>query len=409
MSKHSVALLLAALLQLSLTGCSRQDAVEKTTRPSVRPPSDSVQLSPAAIDRFGLRVVPVEAREQAETITTTGEIKSDENSVFHINSLSGGRVIADKVMLGDLIHSGQVLGVVQNLEVAKVYGNYIHEAHQNEVDVHLEETKLALAQKNYDRLRTLFKEGIAAEKDVIKAESDLRLAEETVRGLKEHARHIMEEAKSLLSAYGVPLNSINSEHIESSSPIIAPRGGVIVKKTVTVGDVVSSSEPLYVVADLGTVWLDIAVYDKQLQSIKPGDRVTFKSDSVPNRNFTGQIDYIKPSTAEDNSGTFVARAVLKNADMQLKPGMLGAVCITITGAMTQPFVPEKALQKYGKETFVFVDEGKGRYQKVDIELGPQLEDGYLVTSGLHSGEKIVSDGSFTLKAELLKSNLAGDD
>ncbi len=406
MLKVLTAAIVAAVLCGSLASCSRQEAHEEADVSSA--PPDTIRFSPTAVKRFGLRTLTVGDRADTQTLITTGEIKADENRVFHINSLTNGRVISDKVMLGDIIHPGQTLAVVQNLDVAKVYGEYIRQAHENEIQVHLSETRLALAKKNYDRLKRLYAEKIAAEKDFLKAESDMKLEEEILRGNKEHGSHLREEAKVMLAAYGVRLGDSQSERIESNSPITTPRGGMIIKKSVTVGDVVTNTEPLYVVGDLRYVWLDIAVYDKQLQSIKEGDRVTFTSDSLPGRTITSQISYIKPST-EDASGTFVARAILENPEMKLKPGMLGQVTIMNREPAKYPFIPEEALQKYGKEQFVFLVESDDVYKKQLVEPTKKVEGGYLIAHGIKAGQRIIGQGSFTLKAELLKGTMAGED
>lgn len=94
--------------------------------------------------------------------------------------------------------------------------------------------------------------------------------------------------------------------------------------------------------------------------------------------------------------------------MELKPGMLGQVRISSQRHQSYPFVPEIAVQKYGKEFFVFIDKDNGLYQKRPIELKEQVSDGYLVAEGLQIGDKIVNQGSFTLKAEMLKSVLGGE-
>lgn len=402
--KYSLVILLLVLC-IGLAGCSRPAAHENAAE-AVRP-VDRITLSPTAIEHFGLSVVTVGQRPDIQTFSTTGTIKADENRVFHINSLSGGRVISDKVMLGDIIHPGQTLAIVQNLDVAKVYGDFIHQSHQNQIETELSQTRLALAKKNYDRIRGLYEEKIAAEKDFIKAESDKKLEEETLRGLKEHAIHIREEARSMLAAYGVKLGDTSVAHVESSSPITTPRGGVIIKKTVTVGDVVSNIEPLYVVGDLSHVWLDINVYDKQIQSIKQGDAVTFTTDGIPGRVLRSRLSYIKPSS-EDSSGTYVARAVLDNPHMDLKPGMVGQVRIEQHRAEQLAYIPDNALQKYGKEQFVFLVEPDGSFKKQVVETAKELEDGYLIAHGVKPGQLIVAKGSFTLKAEMLKGTMAGE-
>lgn len=395
--------LLTFILSVSLLGCSKRDP--QTINPEKPAPqvADQVTISPDARKRFELSTIIVQKKNAVESLSTTGEIKADENKVFHINSLTNGRVVSDYVNLGDAIRAGQKLAVVQNLDVVKIYGEFIHQQHQNLVDTKLAETKLELAQKNYTRIKTLFDEHIAPEKELIKTATDMKIEEQTVSGLKEHAHHLREEARAMLSAYGVKLPLQLPDAIESSSPIVTPRSGVITKKNVTVGDVVSNTEPLYVVADLRQVWLDVTVYDKQLMSIRQGSMVTFVSDSLPGKSFSGRVTYIKPGT-EETSGTFVARVVLDNPRFDLKPGMLGQVSVRNHSTGSLPWIADTALQKYGNETFVFIDQQNGSYKKRNIVLGEPVADGYLVTSGLAVGEQIISKGSFALKAEMLKSS-----
>lgn len=392
-----------------LNACSakkpEQTSEIKKENPTI---SDEVVLSDAARARLSLKSTVVNTRQSVETVATTGEIKSDETRVFHINALTTGRVMRDNVSLGQTIRAGQVLARIQNLEIVKIFSEYIHQTNQITVDKNLAETKLGLARKTYERTKTLFDEKIAPEKDLIKAASDVKIEEQTVQGLAQHAHHLRNETQAMLAAYGVNMPAVNVEMIESTSPIITPRAGVVTTKNVTVGDVVSSAEPLYVVADLSKVWLDLAVYDKQLASIREGSAVSFTSDSLPGKRFSGKVTYLK-SAAEENSGTFVARVTLDNPHFDLKPGMVGQAKIENQSVVSQPFVPESALQKFGNEYFVFLNADNGHYKKRIIKLGQRLPGGYLATQGLSAGASIVTDGSFALKAEMLKASMSEDE
>jgi multidrug efflux pump subunit AcrA (membrane-fusion protein) len=156
-----------------------------------------------------------------------------------------------------------------------------------------------------------------------------------------------------------------------------------------------------VVADLSDIWLDITIYDKDLAQVKIGQNATFVSDSLGGRKFDGKISYIQP-LAGDSSRTFLARAVLPNRQMALKPGMFGTAIIHTHRKEYLPYVADSSVQRYGKEIFVFEDMGGGKFAKRPIELGERLLDGYLIKSGLRSGAPLVNSGSLTLKAEFLK-------
>jgi len=395
---------------INLIACSQQNSNVSSASISV-PGHNQVRLSKQALDSAQLEILTIKSRPDQVKISTTGEIKADENRVFHINSIVAGRVMKDNVVLGKVIARDEQLAVIQNLEVARTYGDYIHQAHQNNIDIAQIQARLDLVKKTVQRLTRLSQEGIVAEKDLLSSENQQKLLEIDLKGLREHALHLKAESKALLAAYGVSLEAEEKkglEHINSGSPLLSPRSGVVIQKNVTVGDVVNPSQILYVVADLSQVWLDIAVYDKDLEKIKEGQPITFRSDSVPDTTFTGQINYIQPA-AGDTSRTFLARAVLPNPHLILKPGMFGQAEIFTNNNKTFPYLPDKALQKYGNENFVFVQIDDGRFEKRVVTLGDRIDDGYFIASGIIPGEQVVGIGSFKLKSELLKSEIGQNE
>jgi RND family efflux transporter MFP subunit len=186
------------------------------------------------------------------------------------------------------------------------------------------------------------------------------------------------------------------------------KSGVITKKNVTVGAVVSPEQVLYEVQDLSKLWLDITLYSDSISKIKKNQLVTFVSDSFPDKKFFAKIDYIQP-VSDDVSQTFIARAFIDNSLGLLKSGMFGKATIKSDVKIKKVFVPEGAVQKYGKENFVFLDLGDNKYKKVNVELGEKVEGGYFINSGIQVGDIIVTKGSFTLKAEMLKSEFEEED
>jgi cobalt-zinc-cadmium efflux system membrane fusion protein len=408
MNKHFKVLLIAAFIVFSgsFYGCGTKEAEEQVQE---KAPPDVIQLAPEAIRQSDITTtVTVGSRNVSRQIATTGEIKANENRVFHINSFVTGRVIRDNVFLGDSIHQGQTLALVQNLEVAKVQADYIHELHQNEIEIDQARTRVSLTQKNLERERRLLAEGISPRKDYQQAEAEAIMARQELEGKREHAVHIKTEAKALLGAYGTRPVNPHSERISTSSPVTAPRSGVITKKNITLGDMVTPETVMYEVADLSQTWLDIAVYPKDLSSIRIGQTVSFTTDSLPGKLFIGRINYIQPS-ADETSQTYIARAYLDNSSGLLKPGMFGQARIEQTTQQTKPFVPEEAVQKYGRENFVFVALGNDRFRKQTVQLGDHISGGYLINSGVQPGDKIVGKGSFVLKAEMLKSQFAEEE
>ncbi len=364
-----------------------------------------VELSSEAVKQVGIQTIKVSASGAEGLITTTGEVRASENRLFHISPFVEGRVVQDNVLLGDVVRQGQTLALVQNQQIAQIQADYIHELHKNEIDIAQARSRFELAQKTLAREQQLFDEGISPRRDLEAAETEYEQARAAFEGEQEHQVHIKAEGRALMGAYGVSPNTAHNESLRNTSPVTAPRSGVIIEKNITSGDMVNPGTVMYTVADLSQVWLDVTVYPQDFNNIQPGNIVRFTTDSLPSKVFSGKIDYIPPK-ADEVTQTFVARAFLDNSNTLLKPGMFGTVNVQTPLAGQGVIVPEAAVQRNDREVFVFEVVRSGVYRKQDIILGPKLETGYLVKQGLEAGHHIVTKGSFALKSELLKGEFA---
>jgi len=369
--------------------------------------SDIIQLDSDAIRQAGISSTIVDEAPVKTQIVTTGQVKTDEDKRYTLNAMVTGRIIQDRVKLGDCVRQGQIVALVQNPEVIQINASAIRDLHENRIAIRQAQTRYSLAQTNYKREKRLYSQGISPQKDLIQTQSDMIIAKDELINLRDRSIHIKSEARAMLGVYGTGAN-LNSESLTTTSPIKAIRSGIITKKNITVGSVVSPEQVLYEVSDLNELWLDITLYSSDIAKISENQIIAFKPDSYSGKSFMGKIDYIQPSSNEPTQ-TFIARAFINNSLGLLKPGMFGSIIIDSKIKQNKPFVPDSAIQKYGKEVFVFYDLGGGKYKKQDIELGEESKSGYFVNKGIKAGDRIVTSGSFTLKAELLKSEFAEED
>jgi cobalt-zinc-cadmium efflux system membrane fusion protein len=370
-----------------------------------------VTIQPEALRLNTFEKLLVENRPVITQLTTTGEIQADENRIFHINSFASGRITQEFASLGMPVRAGQTLAIIENTEVAKIQADYIHQLHQNEIDITLAKTKLTLAKRTLAREQQLLYEGISPRKDYDQAQAEVSLAHTTLAGLQEHRLHLRNETNALLKAYGISVSRTAESHhtaIQNTAPIRSPRAGVILKKTSTVGDVIMPDTVLFEVGDLSIVWLNSSIYSQDFPSITQGQQVSFTTDSLPNQRFTGRIDYIPP--VANTNQPFMVRTFLKNTNGLLQPGMFGQVTIaqphSANSQQAKPFIPTRAVQQYGKESFVFIPTSATTFRKQRITLGLQTTQGYWVETGLSPKDTIIGNGSYLLKAELLKTQFA---
>ncbi|HEX6565074.1 MAG TPA: efflux RND transporter periplasmic adaptor subunit [Chthoniobacterales bacterium] len=181
--------------------------------------------------------------------------------------------------------------------------------------------------------------------------------------------------------------------------------GTIVKKEVTIGEVARDDKPIFMVADLSTVWVDFSVFPHDFKRLKPGQLV--RINYADNLSTSGKISYIAPFGSE-NTQSMLARAVVQNPDGLLRPGLFVTGELLVGEIEAPVAVRASAIQNVNEKTVIFVAEGlvfDGR----EVELGTNDGDYVQVLSGLNAGDRYVAGNSFLLKAELGKSEVQDSD
>ncbi len=402
MKKFSPLIYLLVLLCASSCSLNKKETKESAAD------SELITVSDQAIKANKITTIKVGTKTLKVPIVSTGQLKLNEDTVYKVNSIISGRVVEDFVKLGDSVYRGQTLAQIENPEIAKIQTNYIHDLHQSDIEILQAKTRLDLANTTLAREKKLYSEGISPKKDYLQAQADASIASSELSIKEHHKEHLLSEAKALLQAYGLDFNDLKTSEISTNTSITAIRSGIVTKKNITVGAIVNPELELYEIADLSKLWLDINIYSGDISKIKKNQVLNFKTDSYPDTIFSGHIDYIQTSSI-NSSGTYIARAFVDNSKFLLRPGMFGEVIIEQDESSTKVFVPDQCIQKYGKEHFVFEAVDKNHFRKHTIALGSKVNGGHMINSGIEDGATLVSEGSFLLKAELLKSSFAEEE
>jgi membrane fusion protein, heavy metal efflux system len=181
--------------------------------------------------------------------------------------------------------------------------------------------------------------------------------------------------------------------------------GTVIGKDVRQGEFVKEGEVIYVVADLGTVWVDLNVPRKDFDKLKVGEAVTvFAGEGLTNA--TGTISYISPFGAEDTQ-TMLARVELPNPTGAWRPGLFVTGEIIVEEAEVPLAVKASALQTFRDWDVVFMQDG-GMFEIAILELGRRDGEWAEVVSGLSAGQKYATENSFIIKADILKSGASHD-
>ncbi len=172
---------------------------------------------------------------------------------------------------------------------------------------------------------------------------------------------------------------------------------------------VEANKELLRVADLSNVWVVGQVFERDLARVRTGSGASVTSEAYPGRIWRGRVTYVDPQL-DLSTRTAQVRVEVANPGQALKLGMFVNVGFGALGTAeaTAPTVHASAVQMIGGRTVVFLaTEDPGSYVMRSVRLGAEAAGRYPVLEGLHVGDRVVTDGSFMLRAEWLKLHPEG--
>ena len=188
-------------------------------------------------------------------------------------------------------------------------------------------------------------------------------------------------------------------------PIYTPLSGVVIEKIVQQGQYVNAGDPLFNIADLSTVWIELEVYENDFPQIRIGQRVDVISQSYPDKNFNGRVAFIYPFL-DPKSRTVKVRVEMANPEQKLKPDMF--VNATVKAAMGNSIaVPVNAVVETGKRQVVWVETKPGMFEPRDVKTGIRSGDNIQILSGLNAGDKVAASGGYLIDSEAQLKGSAG--
>ncbi|HEX4913828.1 MAG TPA: efflux RND transporter periplasmic adaptor subunit [Vicinamibacterales bacterium] len=389
--------LLAALLAVTtVVGCGGPEKAAEHGEEKERgehhegEPGGPIELSPEAVAAAGIQYAQVTQRTAVTPLKTTGTIEANQQRMQEVTPMVGGRIERVYAAAGDRVRGGTVLAVISSPEIAELHGKEIEAR-----------ARMNLAQATLRRLRKLSELGAAAGKDIAAAEAEAATAQAEVD-------HIRGSLASLGSDERVNGHSI------SSVALRAPISGTITQRHVNAGAGVQAGASLFSIADLSTVWVIANVPESQLNMLRVGTPAEVRSAALGQTIAKGRVTYIDPVLNEETR-TGRVRLEVVNPNQQLKIGTFVEVGFTGAAPSTLPVatelvVPAGAVQTVEGKTVVFVPGPKpGQFVSRDVELGDQTDGFRKVLSGLVAGDRIVTNGSFVLKTQMLKGEMGDHD
>lgn len=202
---------------------------------------------------------------------------------------------------------------------------------------------------------------------------------------------------------GQTLAIVENRNSMRSFPVTAPFAGIVLARHTNVGDV-AGAEPLFEIADLSSLWIDLDAFGDDITQLAPGQAIQVTASGDLRAEIT--LERLLP-LANASSQTVTARAILPNPAGLWRPGMAVQGEITVAIHEVPLAVQRIGLQRFRDFTVVFAQVGE-TYEVRMLELGQQDATHVEVLGGLKSGTSYVTEQSFLIKADIEKSGASHD-
>jgi len=342
------------------------------TSSSLAPEIEMVSLSPDAIRSGGIGTAVVEPRDFATEISAVGVIQIPEPNQRVIAARAAGRIERMFVSAtGTYVRKGEPLFEFYSPDILNAEREFI--------------TASSLGMP---------KTGLTHTPGMDHSHSNEGLAR---------------AGRKRLELYGLTTQQINdlisNETVASTVTITAPTDGLVLEKLAQEGAYINEGASIFQLADLSTVWAEVAVPESQIRFVRVGQSMRLATEAYPNENFVGRVIFISP-IEEQASRSIRVRLSLTNPGYKLRPQMTFTSFVPVGIGRTLA-VPSGAVVRTGKADYVWVRSDNSMFTRKKVTLGALSRDNfYQVIEGLAVGDEVVAQGAFLVDAEysLTKSN-----
>lgn len=376
----------AAMAAVLVAGGCKSKPKEAANAASAANDPNVVAVTPALAEN--LKFGTPQMVDVTGTLQVAARVETDAQRIARVGSPVAGRILKLLVFEGQNVRAGAVLATLHSTNLSDTQFALVKAASQ--------EALAAAAEKRAEQL-------VAA--DVIgRAELERRRAER-LQAATEAASY-----RTQLLGLGMTEGQIrqleNSRKLSADYPIVAPKSGTVLKREITIGQVVQPADLAFTIADLSSVWITADVPEQEAGILKAGMDVQVRVPALPELKLNGKLTFVSP-IVDPATRTVQVRMDVPNPNGQLKPDQLASM--TFTGHSDRKLtVPNAAVVREDNKDHVFVQIGPQKYILREVTLGEEENDRRVVLSGVTQAERIVTDGAFHLNNQRKQAAIKGE-
>lgn len=354
-------------------------------------------LSAEAAERAGIDSTPAWEASVTEAVTANGEVSFDPGRVAKLSSRVAGTVARVMKRVGDPVAAGDVLLVVDSVEVGKAKSEF----QQSLLRTQLRARTLANLRAGGTAISA--RQVQEAEAEAREAESRQLASEQALANLglavkaAEYDKLSTEQVTAKLRALGLTPEQTPPGESFNLLPLRSPLAGVVLARDAVAGEVVDVGKVLVTVVDPSVMWVTLAVRSEDVSAVSVGRPMRFRADAVPNE-VAGRVTWVG-RTADETTRAVPVRGEFANTDGALRASGFGVGRVILREEPTAVLVPAEAVVDEGRGQIVFVrdkeflkDGGPKVFHVRTVRTGVREGANVEILAGVEPGEVVAAKG-----------------
>ena len=374
---------LALVVVVAVYFLSTKVATSEPTEPHSHEHSHQLRLTDEQRKEAGIEVKEAAHVTLHPLLKKTGKLSLHPDRIVHVLANVHARASKGYKNVGDPVKKGEPLARLLSPEMGEKKNNFLSALRK--------QTK---TEEAFKRSEELFSKQIISLDDYKSLEADHLDAVAT-----------LELSKQELAAFGLSLDEIHeigkgsSEELQKVM-IRSPIDGVVLERHMTVGENIDTTSPIYVLADLSKLWVEIPLFPSEFELVHRGSPIKLQ----------GQITKLLSLSPQVGQESYLAKGIaeIDNSDGRFLPGAIVSVEIELGTVAASIAIEKEAIQTLEGKPHVFIVTEEG-FTPREVTLGAE-DDAYIeIVAGLDVGEHYTSKHAFILKADLGKEAIEHDD
>lgn len=387
----TIYLLWLVLLISAVNGCKKtSDEIEDAGQHEAVK-QGTVEITREQYEAIGIKIGTIELKNLKDVVKATGYLKVPPQNQARVSPFMGSVVKSIRVVEGDYVKKGQILGTLEHPDYIKLQEDYL-----------TTKSNLSYHEKEYFRQKELNEQNVSSGKVFQQTETNYN---------SEKARLLSLEGQ--LQMMSISVNDLSGGHISYEIPIISPINGFISRINTTIGHYAEPSKPLFEIVDNSHIHVDLLVYEKDLFKVKEGQKINFVLTNQDNKQIQGKIFGIGKAFENDTKAVSVHAEIKGNEKHGLIAGMFVNALIDV-GEQKVSAAPMDAIIKSDGKEYIFITKSdeKDRMTFEMIEVMTGVTDlGFTEITPLDSvaeHSRIVVKSAFFLLSKM-KEGEGGDE